>query len=326
MSILAYQFPNKEIKIFKGIWKKDVLNNLPEDHFFITDFTKENMYYFKAEEEISSFSNEMLSVKNDDEVFSVSGRHYLNGLQYFLDGFEESDIEKAIYSRINVVDRGEEAVENVFRRLAKAYHNQAFVYVVSDQQLGTWMGATPEILLSGNKNLLHSMALAGTKAEKELEWTEKEEAEHQYVVDYIKNTIENHRPSDLHVFETETVKNGAVYHLRTNFEFSLSPENWNDLMNSLHPTPAVCGTPMEKAKEYILQLEPHNREFYTGMLGWRGEDNLEVYVNLRCMQVMKNSYALYVGGGITKDSNIANEWEETEAKSKTLLEIIFPSE
>lgn len=325
MSILAYQFPNEEIKIFKGTWKKEILANLPEDHFFITDFTKENIYYFEVNEEIYSFSNESLSINDDDMVFSVNGRYYLNGLQYFLDGFESSEIEKAIYSRINMVNRNGEKLEHVFRNLAKAYHNQALVYVVSDPQFGTWMGATPEILLSGNNKVLRTMALAGTKSEKEIEWTEKELVEHQYVVDYVENIIANYHPLDLQVFDTKTVKNGAVYHLRTDFEFSLAENTWNALMNDLHPTPAVCGTPMEKAKEYILQLEPHDREFYTGMLGWRGKEDIEVYVNLRCMQVMKNNFALYVGGGITKDSDLANEWEETEAKSKTLLEIITSS-
>src|SRR5690625_2685928 len=122
MSILAYQFPNEVIKIFKGTWKKEILADLPEDHFFIIDFTKENIYYFEVNEEIYSFSNESLSINDDDMVFSVNGRYYLNGLQYFLDGFESSEIEKAIYSRINMVNRNGEKLEHVFRNLAKAYH------------------------------------------------------------------------------------------------------------------------------------------------------------------------------------------------------------
>lgn len=324
MSILAYQFPNESVKIYKGIWKREALSNLPDNHFFITDFTKEKMFYFVIEEELSTLSHEMLTFNNDDDVFSVNGRNYMNGLQYFLDGFEESGIEKAIYSRVNKVQKEGEALESVFRRLTNAYRNEAFVYLVSDPEFGTWMGATPETLLSGNSERLHSMALAGTKAVEEAEWTEKEQVEHQYVVDYIKEKIESQSPSNLLVFPTETVKNGAVYHLRTNYEFALSPKKWNDLMDALHPTPAVCGTPMESAKEYILQLEPHEREFYTGMIGWRGENDLKVYVNLRCMQVLDNYYALYVGGGITKDSDIGSEWQETEAKSKTLLEMISP--
>ena len=122
--------------------------------------------------------------------------------------------------------------------------------------------------------------------------------------------------------EVETVKNGAVYHLRTNYSFELPTYKWNALIDSLHPTPAVCGSPRELAMELIRDFEHHDREFYTGLVGIKGLTRLEIFVNLRCMQVLGDGYALYVGGGITKDSDLASEWRETENKSQTLLNII----
>lgn len=322
MEYLAIQFPNKEAKIYKGEWQQVELSNLPENHFFITDFTKELVYFFVISEEVLGFSNQDLTFREDDEVFVVNGRYYLNGLQFFIDGFEDNDIEKAIYSRIKTEDRGGEELIDVFRKLASRYQEQALVYLASSKKFGTWMGATPEILISGDAERLFSMALAGTKVSEEVEWTDKEREEHQFVVDHVKKIVENQHAEGLQVFPTTTVKNGAVYHLRTNYEFSLPSTKWNQLMMEMHPTPAVCGTPTEEAKEYILKLEPHDREFYTGLIGWRGAEDINVYVNLRCMQVLESSYALYVGGGITLDSDIGNEWQETEAKSNTLLEVI----
>ena len=87
----------------------------------------------------------------------------------------------------------------------------------------------------------------------------------------------------------------------------------------LHPTPAVCGLPKEEAKQFILDNELYNRDFYTGFLGelnLKGQTNL--YVNLRCMQLKDNRISIYVGGGITADSNAENEWEETVIKAKVM--------
>lgn len=323
MGFLAYQFPNEESKILKGKWVSGDLKLLPDEVFFITDFTKDKMFYFVVEQEVSGFSNEELTYNEDDSVFVVDGRFYINGLQFFVDGFEDHGIEKAIYSRIKKAPRDKVDIQSVFYRLTEAYRDQAFVYLASDEQFGTWMGATPETLLSGNQEKLTTMALAGTKSEESIPWTLKEEEEHQYVVDFIKEGIEAHDPSALKVMPVKTVSAGAVYHLQTDFEFHLPVDKWNQLIQTLHPTPAVCGTPADLAEEYILKLEPHDREFYTGIIGWRGAKELNVFVNLRCMQVLQNTFALYVGGGITLDSDIGAEWRETEQKGDTLLSLLY---
>ena len=324
MAFLAYQFPNETAKIFKGEWLAATLENLPEDCFFITDFTKNKAFYFKAEQKVSTFLNSDLSFNNKEDVFVANEKAYLNGLQYFIDGFEMVGVEKAVFSRIKLVEK-DDSLEmiTVFNRLAKAYKNQALVYLVSDDKFGTWMGATPETLLSGNEKVMHSMALAGTKSDEVAEWTEKEQEEHRYVVDYVRDKIRAESSGELIVSEAKTVKKGAVYHLQTDYQFQLEKQKWNVLMQSLHPTPAVCGTPSDLAQDYILSNEPHEREFYTGIIGLKSKVNLAVYVNLRCMQVLEGSLALYVGGGITLASDIAKELQETEDKSETLLSVIF---
>jgi len=112
----------------------------------------------------------------------------------------------------------------------------------------------------------------------------------------------------------------------------------------LHPTPAVCGLPKESAKQFILEHEDYNREFYTGFLGElncettiaprSGRRNIEnrayavsrtstqLYVNLRCMQLKNQQAIIYVGGGITEGSNAESEWEETVSKSLVIKSIL----
>ncbi|MFB1039347.1 MAG: chorismate-binding protein, partial [Polaribacter sp.] len=102
-----------------------------------------------------------------------------------------------------------------------------------------------------------------------------------------------------------------------------------ELIRALHPTPAVCGLPRELARTFLFENENYDRSFYTGFLG---ELNLQdskdtakssaLFVNLRCMRIQNNKAAIFVGGGITKDSDAANEWEETVFKAKTMKRML----
>jgi isochorismate synthase len=97
------------------------------------------------------------------------------------------------------------------------------------------------------------------------------------------------------------------------------------VIRALHPTSAVCGMPLEAALTFLLNNEPYDRRYYTGYLG---ELNLgtdaqtHLYVNLRCMEIKDQMAHIYVGGGITKDSDPELEWQETVAKSETMLHVL----
>ena len=102
-----------------------------------------------------------------------------------------------------------------------------------------------------------------------------------------------------------------------------------NLIDKLHPTPAVCGLPKETAKQFILKNEGYDREFYTGFLGELNidfrtfkKDNSDLFVNLRCMEVEKNTATIYVGCGITKDSIPEMEYIETVNKSMTIRKVV----
>ena len=118
-------------------------------------------------------------------------------------------------------------------------------------------------------------------------------------------------------------------HLRTDIHGSLHKENATieEVIRLLHPTPAVCGLPKEKSKSFILEKEGYNRKYYTGFLG---ELNIaqdadvvsNIYVNLRCMEIVDDIARIYVGGGITKDSIAEKEWEETVRKTETIKKVL----
>lgn len=321
--ILAYQEPGEKPKYSSGEWVSTKFNETPTNHFFITDFVKQKCFYFQKEKTLNKEEEFLFSFENEDTITTLKKEKYLTNLSDFQLEMNSQGIEKAIFSRVHLHKKGDTTnLIELFEKLCERYKDEAFVYLISDPQFGTWLGATPEILVKGDVNKLCTVALAGTKKSDSIEWTSKEIKEQAIVSDYIREKLTSINSLSLEESEVRTVRNGAVFHLRKDFEFQLSSEKWNQLISELHPTPAVCGLPMQQAYNLILAEEPHDRLFYTGLIGYKSHDSIAVYVNLRCMQVLKNHFALYLGGGITSASNPANEWEETVNKSKTLLSVL----
>lgn len=211
-----------------------------------------------------------------------------------------------------------------------ARHPHAFVSLVSIPGVGTWLGASPETLLMLDGSTLTTMALAGTQRRPEdcplsaVRWGHKEVLEQEMVSDYVRAFFARTGVRGVSVRGPETVAAANVVHLQTLFEVRLPEEERlvlaNRVLEELHPTSAVCGMPKRQALEFILAHEGYDRSFYSGFLGpvhLDGQSSL--YVNLRCMQLHAASASLYVGGGITAESDPAAEWRETELKAEAML-------
>ena len=320
---LAYQEPSEDPSYSVGQWRSIQFQETPDDHFFITDFVKQNCFYFQERKTLNEKEEFLFSFENEDTISTLNKKEYLTSLSDFQLNMNSKGIEKAIFSRVHLHRKADELkLMDLFDKLCQRYKEEAFVYLISDPQFGTWLGATPEVLVKGDSNNLSTVALAGTKNSDSIEWTSKEIKEQAIVSDYIREKLTDFDSLTLTESEVRTVRNGAVFHLRKDFEFQMPSSKWNELINELHPTPAVCGRPMKLAYDLIVSEEPHKRLFYTGLIGYKNDDTIAVYVNLRCMQILKNHYALYLGGGITSASNPEDEWEETINKSKTLLRVI----
>lgn len=214
-------------------------------------------------------------------------------------------------------------VLEVFKRMVSTYKN-AFCYLYYHPKLGTWMGATPEQLIKITDKNFETVALAGTQQKSQFsKWGAKEILEQQFVTDYILDQL-HLDVQTLKVSNPETVEAGNLVHLKTTITGSVfSTKNSLQLVKKLHPTPAVCGLPKEAALSFILANEGYDREFYTGFIGvWNASKGGNLFVNLRCMKINREGVHLFVGCGITKDSNPTAEFLETEHKSMTMRNIL----
>ncbi len=119
---------------------------------------------------------------------------------------------------------------------------------------------------------------------------------------------------------------GSLVHLKTDISGVLKTDfNLHKIIKNLHPTPAVCGFPKEESLHFIMENEGYNRKFYAGFLGEINSDrpgDSDLYVNLRCMEITENQIDIYVGCGITKDSNPEKEYIETANKAMTMKQIL----
>lgn len=209
----------------------------------------------------------------------------------------------------------------------------AFVSLVAIPGIGTWLGASPEVLLTLDQQALTTMALAGTQRRPEDKplstvcWGHKEVVEQEMVSEYIRQFFARAGIDNLVENGPQTVAAANVVHLQTLFRVALDEEKRmalaNRVLDELHPTSAVCGMPKHKALAFILEHEGYDRSFYSGFLGPVHMDGCSsLFVNLRCMQLANDDADLYVGGGITAESDPASEWRETEMKAETMLSVL----
>ncbi|HSN76458.1 MAG TPA: chorismate-binding protein [Anaerolineae bacterium] len=250
-----------------------------------------------------------------------------------IDFIVASGIKKVVVSRTakTPLPAGFDPVAT-FQALCQRYP-AAFVSLVAIPDVGTWIGASPELLVSTDSHALHTMALAGTQGRlagrllTAVRWNPKEIEEQALVSDYIRDFFSRAGAGVVHETGPRTVEAGNVLHLQSDFCVELPrPELMtlaNRVLHELHPTSAVCGMPKDKALAFILQHEGYDRSFYSGYLGpvhIDGQSHL--YVNLRCMQLGQDAAYLYMGGGVTADSSPDAEWCETELKAGTLLSVL----
>jgi isochorismate synthase len=204
----------------------------------------------------------------------------------------------------------------VLERLAQM-HPGCLVFA---QGLGdvTFLGATPELMVGLQEGHVRASALAGTapRGDRALLESRKDLDEHAFVVEAITGTLRS-CCSEVEVpAQPVLIETGNVMHLHTPITaVAQRGTHLLDLVEALHPTPAVAGTPRPAALELIRKHEPFDRGWYAGPIGWvnaRGEG--EMYVALRCGLVQPGEVRLYAGAGLVAASDPQREAAETRLK------------
>ncbi|GAB4332798.1 MAG: hypothetical protein Kow0010_18870 [Dehalococcoidia bacterium] len=216
-------------------------------------------------------------------------------------------------------------VGRALSRLAERY-GSCFVFALRDKA-GTWLGASPELLCSLNGGAVQAASLAGSKPRgrddatdrqlaRDLWESEKERTEHALVASAISEAL-GPLCDDLVVPETPMIMRMAnIQHLYTPITGRLHDAlDVMDVVQALHPTPAVGGWPKADALEAIEAIEHMDRGWYAGPIGWADlQGDGEFAVALRVALVGGREARLYAGAGIVAGSEPPVEYAETETK------------
>mgnify|MGYP006428016935 CR=1 FL=1 len=189
-----------------------------------------------------------------------------------------------------------------------------------------FIGATPERLFQMRGDTLRTEAIAGTRPRgdtpandsmlrHELLHSDKDRREHAFVQDAIVDALAPlvtdvnvpGAPSELALQRKRHLRSEITATLRG----ATSPL---DVLNALHPTPAVGGTPTDEARAFIRTHESFDRGWYAGPVGWLTRDAAEMLVAIRSALVNHDTLTLYSGAGIVEGSDPASEWNEIENK------------
>ncbi|MCS6935672.1 MAG: chorismate-binding protein [Chitinophagales bacterium] len=241
----------------------------------------------------------------------------------------KKNIEKNIYTKIVLsrcvhINRKPTFDPLQFFRTVCTTYPHAFVSFIYSPGAGCWIGASPEVLLQYRKNIFTTYSLAGTKTSPNIPWSAKEKEEQRIVTDYLCRVMRQVTKKKPLVTAAQTVAAGNLFHLRSIVRVHTATyDSWLHLVRLIHPSPAVAGYPKAEAVQFILRHEQAPRLYYGGYLGPVNLHNeINLYVNLRCMLVGSKRLTLYAGCGITASSSPQAEWSETENKLNTLRTIL----
>lgn len=283
----------------------------------------------EAVEELSGIDSSPIESNSSHIPCEISHDDYIKQISFIVNEIHSGKFEKVVPSRVKIV-KGDyiKYLPELFVNLCNSYPN-AFIYIFNAGP-HLWIGATPEPLLKAKNGSMQTVSLAGTRSFSENNlnlgaWNSKERLEQEYVTRYISKVLSKFNLKNIELEGPYVKKAGNLVHLRTDFSFNSEEliDKLGNFLGNLHPTPAVCGMPRKESLQLINELELHHREYYSGFLGPVGLKNrLSLFVNLRCMKVLEDKLALFIGGGITADSVPEEEWIETEIKAETLLSVI----
>ena len=198
-----------------------------------------------------------------------------------------------------------------------------------------FIAASPELLVRREGHRVSTLALAGSMRRsadpavddhlgEQLMHSHKDREEHAIVIRRIERTLRQHALWVTATPEPTLVKVANIQHLGTPIRAQLAqPLDAIELLELMHPTPAVGGEPLARARPLIPALEGLDRGWYTGPVGWADADgDGEFCVALRCALLRGRVARCYAGVGVVRDSDPASELAETEIKLQALLPLL----
>ncbi len=260
--------------------------------------------------------------------------HYEAAVARAVELIRGGEMEKIVLAReVQVHAPGAYDPAAVFGVL-RAEFPSCFVFCVGRGE-STFVAASPELLVRREGHRVSTLALAGSTRRsadpavddhlgEQLLRSRKDREEQAIVVRRIERTLSRHALWVTATPEPVLVRVANIQHLGTPIRAQLArPLDAIELLELMHPTPAVGGEPLARARPLIPALEGLDRGWYAGPVGWTdATGDGEFCVALRCALLNRDVARCYAGVGVVRDSDPAAELAETEVKLAALLPLL----
>ena len=264
---------------------------------------------------------------------TTSREAWRESVEAAVDRIRGADLQKVVLAQALEADLSNEFPRAAtLKRLAEKYPDCHRYFFEPDDGGSAFFGATPERLVSLRGRTVETDALAGTtgrgETPEEDEWLARELLddaknvhEHDLVADTVREQLEPFAAS-IAAGERRVRRLATVQHLHTPITAELRDDRHVlDLVEALHPTPAVGGLPPDRALETIRETEPFDRGWYAAPVGWiDAAGNGAFAVAIRSAVATPRRATLFAGVGLVADSDPDREWDEIQLKYRPILD------
>lgn len=252
---------------------------------------------------------------------------------------EQKKFDKIVLARSVSVEAKHELEPTVLAHELRQKYPECYNFMIQKDSDTTFIGATPERLISLQKEMILTEGLAGSTSRgrsaledatlaHSLMESQKDRDEHQFVVQAINDSLKRFSENVEHPLKPQIKKLQNVQHLFTPIAASTKAGvQIHELIKELHPTPAVGGYPKHKTAPYIREIEQVERGWYSAPVGWFNLNGCgEFAVAIRSALLHKNRAELYAGCGIVSESDPEREWNETLLKFRPMMDALNQAE
>ncbi|MEN8153160.1 MAG: isochorismate synthase [Acidobacteriota bacterium] len=296
------------------------------------------------EKEITELEREIGSINFSDgrESFPdtfISSLNFLPDLtgwkkviEGYLNKIRLKEIRKIVAARRTEVCFDKEADPFVLLRELEKNKDKSTVFLFSFDGESFFTGSTPERLFHRDKDMLRAEAVAGTRPRgktgeediqlgKDLLFSPKETREQKFVSEEISDKLKD-ICEYINVSEKKLLKLSTLQHLYNKIDGRLRPGTSDkDVLTGLFPTSAVSGLPKDTVMKMQKDMEPFDRGWYSGLVGFAGREESDLFVAIRSSLFRNKCAFFYSGAGIVEGSDPDNEWEEIDLKIKKFLRV-----
>jgi para-aminobenzoate synthetase/4-amino-4-deoxychorismate lyase len=301
-------------------------------------------YQSLSKEDVDAFiNNKIADLEPDSRIAGVASLSFSNDEEQF-----NSDIE-TIQEYIRNGDTYQ--INHTFRISGESYGDPLALYArLRSRQPGRFgafisddssyiLSQSPELFIQKQGGTLKAMPMKGTASAlsdsaEHLSADAKNQAENVMIVDLLRNDLSRLAlPGTVSVPQLfEVARYGDVLQMTSTVQAEMKPGiQLHDVLNAVFPCGSVTGAPKKRSMEIIQELEPQDRGYYCGALGWIDPSgDFAFSVPIRTLEINQNSdshaspFTLGIGAGITIDSEADQEWEECQIKAAFLTKL--PSE